>query len=70
MKLDTTYHIGECIIMNKYLKIIGIQFWALIFGGLLLEILFDIPEWLSLVIVGLIFFCTYFAINYKINANK
>jgi len=70
VKLDTTYHIEECIIMNIYLKIIGIQFLALIFGGMLLEILFDIPEWLSLVIVGLIFFCTYFAVQIRCSINK
>lgn len=70
MKLDTTYHIEECIIMNIYLKIIGIQFLALIFGGMLLEILFDISEWLSLVIVGLIFFCTYFAVQIRCSINK
>lgn len=70
MKLDTTYHIEECIIMNIYLKIIGIQFLALIFGGMLLEILFDIPEWLSLVIVGLIFFGTYFAVQIRCSINK
>ena len=43
---------------------------ALIFGGMLLEILFDIPEWLSLVIVGLIFFCTYFAVQIRCSINK
>ncbi len=51
--------------MDKYLKILGIQFLVLIFGGAIIEIFFDTPEWMSIVIAGLIFFGVYFTIQIK-----
>ena len=51
--------------MKKNLKILMLQFAILIVGSGILDIMFDMPKWFELVVLGLLFYLVFFIIQIK-----
>ena len=51
--------------MNKNLKILGIQFLAIIVIGFILEVLFEMPEWFAVIISAAVFALIFLIIQIK-----